>query len=388
MQPDMTRRGVLRSGGVLTLASALSSRAAALPPAANPTGRASGALARPDRPLLLAHRGCSARRPEHTLGAYAQAIADGADFIEPDLVGTRDGWLVARHENNIAETTDVADRPEFARRRTTKTIDGVAQQGWFTEDFTLAELRTLRARERLVGMRAESHSYDGMFRLCTFAEIADFVAAEATARGRTIGLVPEIKHSTFFAGIGLPLEPRFRAELAASRYLREAPVIVQSFEVGNLKALRRDLSGFANVRLMQLVDDPDGAPWDWRAAGLTTTYRDMLTPAGLTEIAAYADYVAPNMRQLIPLGPGDRLAAPSGLVEAAHAAGLLVGTWTFRPENRYLAADFRDGSEPGARHEAGSIAEIRRYLATGLDAFFTDDPALGRIARDGNGFTA
>ena len=350
-------------------------------PLANPSGIASGRLVRPERPLLLAHRGCSARRPEHTLGAYAQAIADGADFIEPDLVATMDGWLIARHENNIAETTDVAQRPEFAARKAAKTIDGVRHEGWFTEDFTLAELRTLRARERLADMRAESHGYDGMFRLCTFAEIADFVAAEAAARGRTIGLIPELKHSSYFAGLGRPLEPRFRAELAASRYLRQAPVIVQSFEVGNLQALRRDLAGFANVRLLQLVDDPDDAPWDWRSAGSTRTYRDMLTPAGLAEMARYADYVAPAHRQLIPLTTEERLAAPTGLVEAAHAAGLLVGTWAFRPENRYLAADFRDGGDAAARNEAGSVAEMVRYLATGLDAFFTDDPALGFAAR-------
>lgn len=362
-----------------------SSPSGSRPSGPQPSGQASGALVRPAKPLLLAHRGSSALRPEHTLGAYAKAIADGADFIEPDLVATRDGWLVSRHENNIAETTDVAEHPEFAARHTTKTIDGVTQPGWFTEDFTLAELRTLRARERLVGMRSESHSYDGRFPLSTLAEIADFVAAEAAARGRTIGLIPEIKHSSYFAGLGLPIEPRLIAELKASRYWQQAPVIVQSFEVGNLRALRRDLAGFSNVRLMQLIGDPAKAPWDWRAAGSPGTYATMLTPAGLAEIASYADYVAPPTRLLIPLDPQERLAAPSGLVEAAHAAGLLVGTWTFRPENRFLAADFRDGAEPGARNTAGSVAEIRCYLATGLDAFFTDDPALGRIARDGLG---
>ena len=390
MAAPVSRRGVLQAGAGLGLVSAAGVAGAATPAAnsqptgSQPSGKASGALVRPAKPLLLAHRGSSALRPEHTLGAYAKAIADGADFIEPDLVVTRDGWLVARHENNIAETTDVAEHPEFAARRTTKTIDGVTQPGWFTEDFTLAELRTLRARERLAGMRSESHGYDGMFRLCTFAEIADFVAAEAAARGRAIGLIPEVKHSSYFAGLGLPIEPRLIAELKASRYLQQAPVIVQSFEIGNLRTLRRDLADVANVRLMQLINDPAKAPWDWRAAGSTRTYAEMLTPTGLAEIAAYADYIAPPTRLLIPLDPQDRLAGPSGLVEAAHAAGLLVGTWTFRPENAFLAADFRDVAGPAARNEAGSVAEIRRYLATGLDAFFTDDPALGRIARDGH----
>lgn len=392
MAAPVSRRSLLRTGAALSLAAAGASRVKAAPggplPVGGsqitlPAGKASGQLVRPARPLLLAHRGCSALRPEHTLGAYAKAIADGADYIEPDLVSTKDGWLIARHENNIAETTDVADRAEFAGRHTSKTIDGVSQQGWFTEDFTLGELRTLRARERLAGMRSESHSYDGMFRLCTFAEIADFVAAEAAARGRTIGLVPELKHSTYFAGIGLPLEPRFLAELAASRYLCEAPVIVQSFEVGNLVALRGGLGAFPNVRLMQLIGDPAEAPADWAAKGLPQTYRDMVTPSGLAAIAAYADYVAPSTRMLIPLDATGRLGTPTGLVAAAHAAGLLVGTWTFRPENAFLAADFRNGAGPGTRNEAGSLAEIRRYLATGLDAFFTDDPALGRVARDG-----
>lgn len=384
MTAPVSRRTLLQAGAGLSLAASAAGAtgAAPAPLPQQPMGKASGALVRPARPLLLAHRGCSALRPEHTLGSYAKAIADGADFIEPDLVVTCDGHLVARHENNIAETTDVAERPAFAARRTTRTVDGQAQQGWFTEDFTLAELQSLRARERLTGMREESHGYDGMFRICTFEEIVDFVAAEAAARGRTIGLIPEIKHSTYFAGIGLPPEPRFKAVLEASRYLATAPVIVQSFEVGNLKALRRDLARHANVRLMQLIGDPAEAPWDWHAAGSAKTYRDMVTPAGLAEIAGYADYVAPNTRMLIPLGADERLAAPTGLVEAAHAAGLLVGTWTFRPENRFLAADFRDGGASGARNPAGSLAEIRRYLATGLDAFFTDDPALGLAARD------
>ena len=380
MAAPVSRREFLQAGAGLSLA-VTTGLQAQTPAALLPSGRASGKQVRPKQALLLAHRGCSARRPEHTLGAYAQAIADGADLVEPDLVGTRDGELLARHENNIAETTDIAQHPEFASRKTIKTIDGVKQEGWFTEDFTLAELRTLRARERLTGMREESHRYDGVFHLCTLSEIADFVAAESAARGRPIGVIPEIKHSSYFAGLGLPLEPRLKAELEAHVYLRQCPVIVQSFEVNNLKILRKALQGFANVRLMQLIGDPQEQPWDWTVSGSKQTYLDMVSPAGLSEIADYADYVAPATRMLIPLDASERLARPSGLVEAAHAAGLLVGTWTFRPENRYLAADFRDGGAPGARNESGSVAEIQRYLATGLDAFFTDDPALGFAAR-------
>jgi glycerophosphoryl diester phosphodiesterase len=345
--------------------------------AALPTG---AAAKHPAKPLVLAHRGASALRPEHTLAAYAKAIADGADFVEPDLVPTKDGVLVARHENDIAETTDVASHREFAGRRVTKTIDGRQITGWFTEDFTLAELKRLRARERLGAVRPESQRYDGAFQIVTFEEIIDFVAACAATLGRDIGLIPELKHSTYFTGIGLPIEGRFLDTLTSSAYLRRAPVIVQSFEVGNLKALRRQLSGVTNVQLMQLIDAPTNAPYDSVAAGSLVTYADMLTPGGLVQIARYADWVAPNTRQLIPLGVDGRLAASTGVASAARRAGLRVGTWTFRPENRFLAGDFRNGSDDAARNPAGSIAEIRRYLEEGLDGFFTDDPKLGREA--------
>jgi glycerophosphoryl diester phosphodiesterase len=339
-----------------------------------------GATTRP-RPLVLGHRGACAHRPEHTLGSYAKAIADGADFIEPDLVPTRDGVLVARHENNIAETTDIAAHPEFAGRKTTKTIDGAAVTGWFTEDFTFAELKTLRAKERLGAFRPESQSYDGEFQIVGFEEMIDFVAAEAAARGRVVGMIPEIKHSTYFAAIGLPMEERFLAALNAHSYLRHAPVIVQSFEIGNLRALRRRLAGRTNIRLMQLTEN-DAVPADRAAQGDTRPWRELLTPAGLADMANYADFVAPAFRNCIPLGPDGRLMAPTTLIDQAHRAGLLVGTWTFRPENHFIAADFRNGAGDGARNPAGSVAEMRRYLAAGIDAFFTDDPALGRIAVD------
>ncbi|HKX80485.1 MAG TPA: glycerophosphodiester phosphodiesterase family protein [Novosphingobium sp.] len=369
---SISRRRALGGGATLALAASLPAGALA------DAGRL--AAKRPVKPLVLAHRGASALRPEHTLAAYAKAIEDGADFIEPDLVVTKDGVLVARHENNIAETTDVAARPEFAGRRTTKTIDGSAQTGWFTEDFTLAELNTLRARERLGALRPESQSHDGAFRIVSFEEAADFVAAEAAARGRRIGIIPELKHSTYFAGIGLPLEGRFQQVLAGSTFLRHAPVIVQSFEVANLKALRSALAAFGNVQLMQLIDAPQSAPYDTVAAGHPRPYSAMLTEAGLAEIATYADWIAPNSRVLIPLGADGRLGRSSGVAAAARRAGLLIGAWTFRPENRFLAADFRDDAAEEARNPAGSVAEIRRYLAEGLDGFFTDDPALGRTA--------
>ena len=330
--------------------------------------------------LVIGHRGASALRPEHTLASYAVAIADGADFVEPDLVSTKDGVLVIRHENEISGTTDVAAHPEFATRRTTKTVDGVTLTGWFTEDFTLAELKTLRARERLADVRKANTAYDGQFSVPTFDEMIEFVAAEASARHRVIGIIPEIKHGTYFRGIGLPMEDSVLATLAAHAYTRTAPVEIQSFEVGNLKYLHDKLGkNHPNVRLLQLMDDPEQHPAD----DSSVTYRQMMTPAGLKAIAAYADAIGPSTRSIIPLGKDGRLAPVTPLVHDAHAVGLEVHPYTFRPENRFLAADFRNASGDDARNEAGSVAEIRAYLATGIDAFFTDDPALGRQALDG-----
>jgi glycerophosphoryl diester phosphodiesterase len=349
--------------------------AAAAPGAANPV--LAGAAA---RPLVFGHRGASALRPEHTLASYAKAIADGADYIEPDLVCTRDGVLVARHEANLSETTDVASHPEFAARQVKKTIDGQNHLGWFVDDFTLAELKTLRAIERIPETRPASARYNGQFQIATWEEIIDFVAAEAATRGRVIGLVPELKSSTYFAGVGLPLEDRFLAVLGAHAYTRNNPVEIQSFEVANLKYLRGKLGRRANLRLMQLVGLGPIRPTDVAAANGALTFEQMCSPAGLRDIAQYADVVAPPTRGIIPLQKDGRLGASSGIVEHAHQAGLRIEPWTFRPENRFLAADFRNNAGDNARNEAGSVAEIKRYIAEGLDGFFTDDPALGRLA--------
>lgn len=353
--------------------------------AALPGGLAMAQTGRLDpaaRPTLFAHRGASALRPEHTLASYAKAIADGADYIEPDLVSTSDGVLVARHEVAIIGTTDVASRPEFASRKTSKVIDGETHEGWFVSDFTLAELKTLRAVERLPKMRGTA--YDGQFQIPSFEEIIDFVAAESAARGRVIGIVPELKHSTWYAGIGLPLEERFVSVLLAHEYSRRAPIAIQSFEVANLKQLRKKLGRPANVQLVQLVlaGGRSGSmhPADVAAANGSLTYGEMVSPRGLREVATYADVIAPPTRAVIPLGQDERLAAPTSLVTDAHRAGLQVVVWTFRPENVFLAADFRNGAGPNARNEAGSIAEIRRYLETGIDGLFSDDTGLARVA--------
>jgi glycerophosphoryl diester phosphodiesterase len=370
-----SRRALLRAGvGVATTGVALGAAPAVM--AAGPA----------KKPLVIGHRGCSALRPEHTLGSYAKAIEQGADFVEPDLVPTKDGALIARHENNIAETTNVADHPEFAGRRTTRVIDGQKITGWFTEDFTLAEIKTLRAIERMGAMRPESRSYDGQFQVLTLEEITDFVAAESAARGRRIGLIPEIKHSTYFASIGLPMEQRFLDRVAASHFLSTGPVIVQSFEVANLKWLRPRIGAWPNLQLLQLTVPLDMRPADVAAAGGTLTFNQMQTPQGLAEMKTYADWVAPVLQGIIPFGditgkPGP-LGKPGALIRDAHAAGLLVSTWTFRPENHFLPTDFQGPGGDAARQDAACVELIRRYIAAGIDSFFTDDPALGRKAVD------
>ena len=370
MKPLLSRRGAIGLGGAAIVTAMTGTMARAASPAR-------------EKPLVFAHRGSSALRPEHTLAAYAKAIADGADYIEPDLVMTKDGVLIARHGHDLGNNTDVSGRPEFAGRRTTKTVNGAQRTGWFSEDFTLAEIKTLRVIEWLGSVRPESQSYDGQFQILTFDEIIDFTAAEAGTRGRVIGLVPELKDADYFGRIGLPLEDRFLHTLAAHDYTLRNPVEVQSFQVAPLRYLRRKIGKSANIKLLQLTSGSlAGIPSDIAAAGGTTTYADMIAPAGLARIASYADGVAPEIETIIPRGKDKRLGQPGTVVQDAHNAGLKVRAWTFRPENRFMAADFWNDAGTDARNEAGSIAEMRRYLATGIDGFFTDDPALGRKAVD------
>lgn len=338
-------------------------------------------------PMVIAHRGASAQRPEHTLMAYRLAIAQGADAIEPDLVMTRDGLLVARHENAISGTTDVAARPEFADRRVRKRVDGEWLEDWFTEDFTLAELRTLRARERLPELRGTDH--DGLEPVPTLDEVIALLAQESQARGREIALVPEIKHSRHFAGLGLAMEAPLMRTLRAHAYTRQAPVLIQSFETGNLKALRGQLTRRGNVALLQLIGAPDAQPWDLQVDGAATTYGDMLTPGGLRQVATYADAIGPHHATLqLRHGP-DGQGWHSAVIEQAHAAGLGVIAYTFRPENRFIGPPWQQGSPPAQRNPQGALAQMRAYLAAGLDGLFTDDVPLGRQAVDaarGDGF--
>jgi len=324
-----------------------------------------------DTVLVIAHRGASGSRPEHTLEAYALAVAMGADVVEPDLVSTRDGVLVARHENEISGTTDVASRPEFADRRTVRTVDGETVEGWFVEDFTLAEVKTLRAVERLPGLRPGSAAYDGLFEVPTLGEVLDLVARLSAERGRPVGLYPETKNPSHFASIGLALEgPLVRALHAAGYRGREAPVWIQSFEVGNLRRLR----GMTALRLVQLAY-PGGRPAD--AADSTATYDAMMTPEGLAEAARYADGIGVARAFVLPPDGGP----PTRLVADAHAAGLDVHVWTVRAENAFLPAALRRGADPAALGDVAS--EVHALVAAGVDGLFTDHPdlvlaALGR----------
>jgi glycerophosphoryl diester phosphodiesterase len=315
-------------------------------------------------PILIAHRGASGERPEHTLASYERAIDQGADYIEPDLVLTKDGVLVARHENEIGGTTDVADHPEFADRKTSKTIDGIEMVGWFTEDFTLAELRTLRARERLPDLRPANKRFNDLYLIPTFEEILKLVRAKEAETGHRIGLYPETKHPGYFAGLGLPHQAALLDLLGRYGYQTEAdPVFIQSFEVGNLKALR----AATRLRLIQLVDG-EGGPADLPR----TSYADMLTVQGLTDIATYADGVGPSAALLIaPEGP-------TALVGRAHDAGLQVHVWTLRMENSFLPAQYQRPDDPQGRGDFASY--VRAIAATGVDGIFSDFPGQARAA--------
>jgi glycerophosphoryl diester phosphodiesterase len=304
--------------------------------------------------LVIAHRGASGHRPEHTLESYALAVAMGADYIEPDLVPTKDGVLVARHENEIGGTTDVA--ATFPDRRTTKVIDGDTVSGWFTEDFTLAELRTLRARERLPELR--STAYDGQFLVPTFDEVLALADSLGRARGRVVGVYPETKHPSYFRAIGLPLEEPLLVALDRVGWNRaDAPVFIQSFEVGNLRVLARQ----TRVRLIQLM--ADGAPPDRALDASIPTYDELRTPDGMRALAAYTHGIGPEKGLVLPGDGGE-----TTLVHDAHAANLKVHVWTIRAEPRFV----------GARFGGDVQAEVRAFKAAGVDGVFTDQPDVVR----------
>jgi len=329
------------------------------------------------RPLVIGHRGASGYRPEHTLASYALAARMGADYIEPDLVSTKDGVLVARHENEISTTTNVADKPEFAVRKTTKNIDGISLTGWFTEDFTLAELKTLRATERIPQLRPRNTAFNGRYTVPTFQEILDLRARLSRELGREVGVYPETKHPTYFQGIGLPLEqPLVRALRRNDLDHRNAPVFVQSFETGNLKVLGRRL----RVPIVQLLSSA-GAPFDLVASGSTTTYADLSTAAGLRQIARYADGVGPSKDQIVPRTSTGASGTPTSFVNDAHAAGLVVHPYTFRAENAFLPLELRSSADPAAY--GNLFTEIEQFFGLGVDGVFTDNPDFAVEVRNG-----
>jgi glycerophosphoryl diester phosphodiesterase len=317
---------------------------------------------------VVGHRGASGYRPEHTLASYELAARMGADYIEPDLVITKDGVLVARHEPEIGGTTDVANHPEFAARKTTKSLDGVAVTGWFTEDFTLAELKTLRAKERIPDIRQHNTIYDGRYPVPTFQEVVDLAKRLSRELHREIGIYPETKHPTYFRKQGLALEPRLVDVLNRNGLNRSsAKVYVQSFEVTNLIELDRKL----RVPLVQLTS-ASGAPFDFVDSGDPRTYADIVSPQGLRDVARYAKGLGPEKGQVIPRDAAGFLTAPTTLVRDAHRAGLKVHPYTFRAENAFLPADFRSSTVPSQYGDL--FAEIETFRAAGIDGLFTDNP--------------
>ncbi|MFN3597518.1 MAG: glycerophosphodiester phosphodiesterase family protein [Rubricoccaceae bacterium] len=359
----------------MLLALSLASMLAAAP--AGASDRPAPDRPAPDRPapgtsvLVIAHRGASGYRPEHTLEAYRLAAEQGADVIEPDLVITRDGVLVARHDAELSLSTDVAERPAFADRRATRRIDGQEVAGWFVDDFSLDELRTLRARERLPRLRPASAAFDGRFAVPTFAEVLALADSLGRARGRPVGVYPELKHPTYFAARGLPMEAPLLADLARAGLLRATdPVWIQSFEVGILERLRPQTS----LRLV-LLAYPGAQPPDVAAAGGAETYEDLLSPEGLARVATFADALGVHTSLVLPLGPDGAPGQPTSLVAHARALGLEVHVWTLRAENAYLPAPFR---HPGGGPEAhGDLAGWARALvAAGVTGIFTDHPDL------------
>lgn len=322
-------------------------------------------------PAVVAHRGASGYRPEHTIEAYRMAIRMGADDIEIDLVATRDGVLVARHESEISATTDVASHPEFADRETTKTIDGVTMTGWFVEDFTLAELKTLTARERLAGLRPDSAAHDGTCGIPSLNEVLAMVGAESVLSGRSIGVMAELKHATYFESIGLPLGPMLLFDLR--RHDLDHPrsrVTVMSFE----PSILRKLAPETRVELVQLLEAGDKRPADFVAAGDARTYADLCSLDGLAWIDEYADGIGAHKSLVLPRDDAGNVGRPSTLVRDAHRTWLTVHVWTLRRENRFLPRNLR---VVGGAGTAGDLAaEARAFLAAGVDGLITDHPDI------------
>ncbi|WP_405766065.1 glycerophosphodiester phosphodiesterase [Streptomyces sp. NBC_01538] len=328
-------------------------------------------------PTIIGHRGASGYRPEHTFGSYQLALDLGADIVEAgDLVPTRDGHLVCRHEPEIGGTTDVADHPEFASRKTTKVLDGVSVTGWFTEDFTLAELKRLRAVERIPANRPHNTLYNGRWEIPTFEEVLCWQDEQTRKRGKQVWIYPETKHPTYFRALGLGLEERVAKLLKKhGKDKKNSPVILQSFEPTSIQRLNR-LVGNA---LVVLLSGANTQPWDFVTTGDPRTVADLIKPAGLKEIASYAQGIGPTLDLVIPKDSTGALTSPTTLVADAHEAGLILHPYTMRNENPFLPANFRKGTDADAYGDV--FGAYRTYFATGIDGVFTDNADTGVLAR-------
>ncbi|CAH2099841.1 unnamed protein product [Euphydryas editha] len=323
------------------------------------------------KPVVVAHRGASGYVPEHTLGAYALAITMGGDYVEPDLVMTSDGHLISRHENELSHTCDVATRLEFADRYSTKNVSGRIVKGWFSEDFTLAEIKTLRAVEPLPLIRPGNARLDKAYEIPTFQEIIDLVKALEVSENRTIGIYPELKNGLYFQRLGLAMEEKVVEIFHKNGYIgKNAPVYIQSFEVSNLKKLKK----MTNLRLLQLYTVSRNQPFDQAELGTGLTYLKMATAEGLANVAEYAEAVGPEKSYIIPRNFLNNLGSPTRFVKNAHAVGLQVHPWTFRAENVYLPKEFQS---KGSLFGFGDLeGEIKVFLAAGIDGLFVDQPDI------------
>ncbi|WP_217230017.1 glycerophosphodiester phosphodiesterase [Streptomyces anulatus] len=338
-------------------------------------GGGNGSLRDLPVPTVVGHRGASGYRPEHTLGSYQLALDMGAHIVEQDLVPTKDGHLVCRHENDITATTDVADHPEFAGRRTTKSIDGVSLTGWFTEDFTLAELKTLRAKERIPGNRPHNTLYDGRWTIPTFEEVLRWAEKEGRKRSKPVWLYVETKHPTYFRELGLGLEePLARLLRRYGRDRQNSALILQSFEPGSVQRLAR----LVDTPRIVLLSGPKTRPWDFVESGDPRTVADLVKPAGLAWMASFAQGIGPTLDLVIPKDASGRLTTPTTLVRDAHAKGLRLHPYTLRNENSFLPADFRRGTDPNAYGDV--FGACAAYLATGIDGIFADHPDTALLA--------
>ncbi|MEV8285728.1 MULTISPECIES: glycerophosphodiester phosphodiesterase [Streptomyces] len=326
-------------------------------------------------PTIVGHRGASGYRPEHTLGSYQLALDMGAHVIEQDLVPTKDGHLVCRHENDITGTTDVADHPEFAGRKTTKSVDGVSLTGWFTEDFTLAELKKLRAKERIPQSRPHSTLYNGRWEIPTFEEVLRWADEEGRRRGEPVWLYVETKHPTYFRGLGLGLEERLAKLLRRyGRDRRDSPLFLQSFEPTSMQRMAKLVS----TPRVVLFDAANTQPWDFKQSGDPRFVADLIKPEGLKWIASFAQGIGPWVDLIIPKDATGKLGKPTTLVRDAHAKGLILHPYTMRNENSFLPADFRIGTDPNAYGDA--FGAFKTYFEQGIDGIFTDNPDTGLLA--------